>query len=369
MKKIDKKILFILHLPPPIHGAALMGKFLKESELINSSFNCSYVNLGVSENLNEIGQGNLKKIPRFLEIIKNVLIAIYRNKPDLVYMTPTSKGFGFYKDALLAIVIRLLKIDLVYHFHNKGFCENQNRFFYNLIYKLIFKNCKAVLLSKMLYDDIKKYIPEKDLYICPNGIPPTNPIREPTTNNNTVEILFLSNLLIAKGILILLDACKILKANNLDFKCIIIGAEADISALELKNKINELNLSNCVNYLGKKYGEEKFEIMAQADIFVLPTFDEAFPLVNLEAMQFSLPIVTTNVGGIPDMVINEHNGFIVEKENPVELASKIEFLIHNNDSRVKMGINGRKKYETEFTLEIFEKRMKEILIEVVHKNN
>ena len=73
---------------------------------------------------------------------------------------------------------------------------------------------------------------------------------------------------------------------------------------KLNQKINDLNLQEYVTYLGKKYGDYKYEIFQSSDIFVFPTFyhNECFPLVLLEAMMFGLPVISTSEGGIPDIV-------------------------------------------------------------------
>ena len=59
---MKNSILFILHLPPPIHGASMVGKYIQESKLINSSFDCYYINLATAGDLSDIGQFSLKKI-------------------------------------------------------------------------------------------------------------------------------------------------------------------------------------------------------------------------------------------------------------------------------------------------------------------
>jgi glycosyltransferase involved in cell wall biosynthesis len=81
-------------------------------------------------------------------------------------------------------------------------------------------------------------------------------------------------------------------------------------------------------------------------------------------MQFSLPIVSTFEGGIPDVVENGVTGFLVPQKDVEALADKLEILIKSPELRKQMGAAGRKKYEEEFTLERFEGRMVEILNEV-----
>lgn len=91
-----------------------------------------------------------------------------------------------------------------------------------------------------------------------------------------------------------------------------------------------------------------------------------FPLTLLEAMEQSLPCISTNEGGIPNIIEVGKTGFIVEKQNPQQLAEKIEYLIDHPDTCRKMGIAGKKKFQEEFTLEKFENRMKDILKECIN---
>lgn len=128
----------------------------------------------------------------------------------------------------------------------------------------------------------------------------------------------------------------------------------------LQNKIGggKLTLSY---FHGKKYNEDKKIFFENADIFIFPTLNEAFGLVLLEAMQHHLPCVSTTEGGIPGIIDEGKTGFLVPKHDAETLANKIEFLLTDSALRKRMGEAGREKFEKEFTLEVFEKRMAEIL--------
>jgi glycosyltransferase involved in cell wall biosynthesis len=175
--------------------------------------------------------------------------------------------------------------------------------------------------------------------------------------------LFFSNLIETKGVYVLLESCKILKDKNIPFLCVYIGGEGDISSLELNEKIGKYGLQTIVEYQGKKYDKEKERAFLESDIFVLPTYypSECFPLVNIEAMQYSLPVISTREGGIPDVVVDEVNGILIPNQNALALAEKLEILIANPAIRNAMGLAGKRMYEEKFTLEIFEHRMVEIL--------
>jgi len=364
---LTKKILYLLHVPPPVHGSSMVGKYIMDSRLINDNFDARYINLGTSSSVDEIGKGGLKKLIKYLKIIFQTLTQIIFYKPNLGYIAMTAKGGAFYKDVLIAFLLKAFRIPLVIHFHNKGVSVNQEKKIDNFLYQKVFKNSKIILLSKYLYSDIQKYVAEKDVYYCPNGIPELV-IKEikRENRNSIVNLLFLSNLIASKGVFILLEALHMLDKKNIDFTCSFIGGEGDITAESFNAKTKELGLSANVTYLGRKYGDEKNEYFSNADIFVLPTHysNECFPLVLLEAMQYALPVVSTFEGGIPDLVKDGVTGFLVKQQDLEALAKKIAMLIQDADLRMAMGKEGRKRFEKHFTLATFENRLHQILKEV-----
>jgi glycosyltransferase involved in cell wall biosynthesis len=361
---MTKRILFILHIPPPVHGSSVVGNAIKDSLVINEAFECNFINLGTSRTVDEIGKKPLIKTLRYFSILWQVLVQLIRFKPHLCYLAITAKGLAFFKDAFVAFLVKLFGVKLVYHFHNKGIATVQHKLLYNFMYKRVFNKAEVILLSKYLYYDIQKYVPENRVHYCPNGIPdikhkPKN--TEKGVNEQSVEILFLSNLIESKGVFVLLEACSILKQKNLVFHCTYVGGEGDVNALQFQEKVEKLDLRGYVSYVGKKYGGKKEEAFSKAYIFVHPTYEDCFPLVLLEAMQHSLPTISTFEGGIRSIVDEGITGYLVQQKDAQALAEKLGLLIQNPALREKMGIAGRKKYEQEFTLNRFEECLKGIL--------
>lgn len=357
-----KRVLFILHLPPPVHGSSMVGQYIKDSLLVNQEFDARYINLGTSKSINEIGKNPLKKVGAYLKIMSNTLKQILFFKPDVVYLAITAKGIGFYKDVVIAFMVKLFGVPLVLHFHNKGVSDNQDRFFDNWLYKVLFKNIKVILLSKYLYYDIKKYVNEAAVFYCPNGIPEikfqTNAV---IPKNDRVQLLFLSNLIESKGVYVLLEAFEILYSKQVSFHCTFVGGIGDMSEEQFKEKVQRLDIESRVAYLGKRYGIEKEIEFGNADVFILPTYNDCFPLTLLEAMQFALPIVSTFEGGIPDIVVDGVTGFLVPQKDSIALANKLEILINNAELRSRMGVTGRARFEEKFTLIQFENNIVRIL--------
>ncbi|MGQ8338403.1 glycosyltransferase family 4 protein [Sunxiuqinia sp. A32] len=362
-RKIKNNILFLLHIPPPVHGSSMVGKFIQDSSLINEKFSCRYVNLLASRNVNETGRVNLRKVFGFILIWVRLLKELLFSKTDLCYFSLTTTGVAFFRDVLLVILIKTCRVNLIYHLHNKGVKNFQTKPIYYLCYKYVFRNVDVILLSQYLYSDVAAFVRPDRASICPNGVPDEYRSDFSLQKDQPVKILFLSNLIDSKGVTVLLDACTILRNRDIRFFCDFIGGEGDISESEFVEKIQERKLESCVSYLGKRYGRDKHDAFAQADIFAFPTFypNECFPLVLLEAMQFGLPIISTNEGGIRDMVDNNHTGFLIDSNNPGRLADKLELLINDPKLRQDMGDAGKEKYSKEFTIKKFEMRIVEIL--------
>ena len=258
---------------------------------------------------------------------------------------------------------------IVAHYHNKGVSSRHEKRFDNFLYKRFFKNLKVILLSDILYQDIAKYVDKKDVFICPNGIPETSTLKF-QKENKIPQILYLSNLQKEKGVIDVLDACCILKAKGYNFKCNIIGSETfEISKDSLLCEIKKRNLTDKVCYHGKKYGEEKEAFYNNTDIFVFPTYyhNECFPVVLLEAMQHGCVCVSTNEGGIPDIIDNGINGFIVEKKNPTILADKIEALLNDKELMEKMKISSKEKFMKDFTIDKYEQNIYSILKQLINE--
>lgn len=370
------KILFIMHMPPPVHGAAMVGQYIHDSKLINGEFDCHYINLTTAKNLQDIGKVGMRKLIDFFKLLRKIRHEVKVVKPQLVYVTPNACGGAFYKDFVVVQMLKRLGCQVVVHYHNKGVATHQDKWFDDALYKRFFKDIKVILLSECLYDDVKKYVKRDDVFVCGNGIPSaaiesfvsaSSVMASP--EDKVPHLLFLSNLLISKGVVVLLDSLKVLKEKSCRFVCDFVGGETvEMDAAMFQAEVVKRGLEGMVVYHGRKYGKDKEAFLNGADIFVFPTFyhNECFPLVLLEAMEHGVACISTTEGGIPGIVDDGKTGFLVPKHDVAVLADKILLLLNDSVLRSNMGKAGREKFEKEFTLEVFENRMTWILEHIVY---
>lgn len=376
------KILFIMHMPPPVHGASMVGKYIKDSERVNNAFECRYINMTLAQSLEDIGKGGMKKLLAYRDKLKEIRSAIREFQPDVVYVTPNSAGGAFYKDYVIVQAVKAeakkLGAQVLLHFHNKGVRTRQDRWLDDKLYRRFFSDVKVMLLAEGLYKDVEKYVKREDVMICPNGIPDVVTIKNHSNQHNPLRLLWLTNIMITKGIIEYLDALRMLKERGAKFVADFVGGETvEMAAETLDLTYTTMGLKDICRYHGKKYGEEKEKFFHEADVFVLPSYTEAFPLTILEAMQYGKAVVATNVGGISAEVEEGVNGFLIGGKEPIldngfrpdakEIADVIEQLANDRELCKRMGDAGRKKYEKEFTLEAFEDNFVNCLKSISHE--
>ncbi len=178
------------------------------------------------------------------------------------------------------------------------------------------------------------------------------------------EFLFLGNLMMEKGVLVLLDACAELQRRGASFVCHFVGAASkDISMAQMEEYVKERQLQNVVRVHGPLYGEEKESMLLQVGALVFPTFyhNECFPFVILEAMKAGLPVISTEEGAIPDMVLEGKTGWLVERCNAGALADVMLKFISEPALASEMGTRGRELYAEKFTRAIFVENVRALL--------
>ncbi len=150
---------------------------------------------------------------------------------------------------------------------------------------------------------------------------------------NEILILFVGYLDTFKGIFELIDTFYEINKKNKNVKLMMVGTGPKKD--ELKKKISHLGLRSYVMLTGAVSNTEIHSYYQMADVFVLPSYTEGFPLSVLEAMACGIPVVASNVGGIHEIVKNGLSGFLVYPKKREELTEKLNLIIDNEDLRKK----------------------------------
>jgi colanic acid/amylovoran biosynthesis glycosyltransferase len=168
-------------------------------------------------------------------------------------------------------------------------------------------------------------------------------------------IVSIGRLIEKKGFADLISACRLLKPRSRDFVCDIIGEGPLETALQ--SQIAREGLASCVKLVGPQTQSQISLRLAHATIFVLPcTHEEGggmdnLPTVIMEAMAAGLPVISTPLAGVPEMVENDFNGILVPEHDPKAVSSAIEYLIANPEQARRFGDRGREIAREKFSIE------------------
>ncbi len=150
-----------------------------------------------------------------------------------------------------------------------------------------------------------------------------------------------------KGQDILLHALAEISRRGRRFQCLLCGGGSERSALE--RLAAELGVAASVRFLGEQ--RQVADVLAAADLFVLPSRHEGLGVAILEAMAMGLPVVATAVGGIPEAVEHDRTGLLVPPEDGSALAAAIDDLLGHRDRACELGARGRERVLERFTME------------------
>jgi len=246
----------------------------------------------------------------------------------------------------------------VFHCH----CLDTTYYYYrvNPVIRQILKNSADIfiVLSKFFSEQLVNLgLPKAKIRILPNSV---DIKRFKEGNEEKIEnlVLFVGRLEQKKGIPILLKSLRYLKTR---IKLVIIGPPSAYQnysnkIVKLINDVSSKTI-HTVTYLGKVKLEELIRWYQKASIVVVPSFFESFPMVNIESLACGTPVIASNVGAVPEVVRNYQNGILIPPGDPIKLAEGIQYLLDNEEIRLKFGKEGRKFIVENFSSEVIIARL------------
>ncbi len=314
------KILLISNMYPST-GHPFYGIFVQNFEKQLTDENIESVKVAIEGR----GKSKIDKLKKYIKFFINTYKAVKKNDYDLIYV-------HYIGHSLLPFLFikKSLNKPLVINAHGSDIFANSKSalLIQKLVARIVQKSNLMVVPSEYFKDIVENKFQHKNIFISPSGGINTNlfkPLPD-IEKQNIFTIGFVSRIDEGKGWDTLLKAIKILKSKKLTFKVMMIGSgEQQETMLQLTNT---LDLENCVSCLGAKPHDELPHYFNQMDIFAFTTrLDESLGLVGLESMACGVPVVGSNIGGLPSYISDGVNGKLFEAGNSEELAKCIEFFM------------------------------------------
>ena len=327
-------------------------------------YSVSFINNNFPTIKEDLGKFSWKKVLYYIKQYK--LYKIFRH--DVLYLTPGQTFFGVIKYFPFIGLAVLLRKHIIIHIHG----NYVHQAYINLsvlrkkIYHFILSQAhKGIVLSPTLKKNLTPFLANDSINILYNFVEDylfdIDIKKKINTNFSFLKIIFLSNLMEEKGIFDFVEALNILKKNNISFSATVAGGIDSKLQYQILKRFSELD--NYISYLGIASGEEKKKILIDANVFVFPTFYkmEGQPIVILEAMATGNIIMTTKHAGIPDIFIENKNGFYIKKQSPYDIAEKLILLSENLSNYKYIALNNHLEAKRKYNLDKFISNLHEII--------
>jgi len=370
-----KKILFIVPLPPPYAGPEISSAHLINSPL-REQFEIIYVPSNLHHKNSQKGKITINSLATLCFLMIRIIYIIITKNPSVAYMLLSQNVSGFMRDSLLVLISRAFCKKIVLHFHGSNFYnfyKKQPPILKKYIRFILNQTDLVILQAQWLKDVFKKLIPESRLRVVYGGIPiepfSDKEIEQRSHSRNSVNVLYLSHISVAKGFCLLLKAMQEILSENNAINFIIAGSIIDnernilfdqegknIIFKDIRSEIDAIiknkKLSGRVRFLGEIADQkQKQQILEMSDIFLLPSYSEGCPLSVLEAMAAGLPVIITPVGTLPEILKDGENGFFIDIGDSDGLRDKINYLAQKPSLRKRIGENNKALIRAKFGID------------------
>lgn len=239
----------------------------------------------------------------------------------------------------------------------------KNRFF-KTVFKFIMKYADSITVNSLfMKKELVKIIGNREIKVIPMGSgigDVENKEFEKEKNKDRKKILFVGRLIEWKGIKYLIEAFK--KLDQEKYELHIVGDGPERKALER----DSVQFPKTIFFHGYLKGEKLDNMYKHADCFVLPSivddsgFTEGLGTVLLEAISFGIPVIGSDVGGIPDIIINFKTGMLVPEKNSQAIAEAVEFLEKNENLRIEILKNAKEHVQENFSWKLITSNFRSI---------
>lgn len=353
-------VLMIGPLPPPTGGQSVLVSNILSSNVCNQ-FPMLVLNIGHG------GMGVFQRLLLTGKYFLTLIGLLWRNPGARVVHVHSSAGMPLFEKGLFILIASLWQRRVLLHVHGGRFRDVWARFgiIRRRLTQAILSRCSGVIV---LSDDwIPFYRDELGysgaLYSLPNSVRACAIPR--AFDSDSVCMLYVGNLKREKGLIDLSEAiAKLPSALAAKLRVRLMGVGDTPENERCVREAFADFAPGQVEFLGLQAGDEKWRTFGEADILVLPSHSEDFPLTILEAMALGLPVISTRVGAIPELISDGQEGRLVSPGNTAELMQAIGELLSSQALRTAMGNAGRIKFCDAYSFERYGEKLAAIYHEL-----
>ncbi|WP_292433603.1 glycosyltransferase family 4 protein [Methylobacter sp.] len=291
-----------------------------------------------------------EKIREFVKAFFHVFMLLLQGRVALLHCH-VSMGLSFWRKSVFLMLGRCFGVPGILHLHGsetKEFYNSLSTFTKRLASHQFTAAATVLVLSDSWRSFVLEVAPKANVVVLPNYVEIPEPVSR-TKHSPNINVLFLGVLGERKGVYDLLPAFAA-AVKNMPQLFLRIGGNGEVE--KTRALVHKLGLETHVECLGWVGGNAKNELLREADIFVLPSYNEGLPVSILEAMSLGIPVITTPVGGIPEVVKDHVNGFLISPGDIPALQNLLEQLGSDPAMRDLIGSAARLSIQGQYSKEI-----------------
>ncbi len=259
------------------------------------------------------------------------------DRPELVHIH-SSFGPSFYRKLPFICMASWADIPVVNHIHGadfESFYTNANEKKKAQI-RRVYSKCSALIaLSEEWKEKLSQIVPAEKITVIENySILHEDALKDRLNRESNRTVLFLGELGRRKGCYDIPEVAAEVAKEIPDVRFVLAGAGSAEDEAAIRKLCQDLGVEKNVVFPGWVRGEEKGRLLREADVFFLPSYNEGMPMSILDAMGYGLPVVSTNVGGIPQTVQDGRNGSCHVPGNVAGMCRDIVEILNSRDTRI-----------------------------------
>jgi glycosyltransferase involved in cell wall biosynthesis len=341
---LKPQVLISGALPPPMGGVGAYYQTLLNSSLPNRVKMQFVQTSSQKRELSGTGKATLSNLFLAIQDCIRFTKAVIIFRPKLTHIS-TAIGLSFVKHTYCVGIARLFGSRVLLHPHcSLTVLYYQRPKWWQWYFRQVIRLTNGVIALSREWLQLNSIIPNRKVFYLPNAInirlyenvAAKHLSEKPSVSS--CRVLYMGTLDKTKGTYDILEAAGMIGSWGLNAVFNLVGGALSVQDEQrMQEYILTNNMNDTVYLQSIALGKEKIDYLTNANIYVYPSYNEGMPIAVLEAMACGLPIVATKVGGLPDLIQDGINGFLVDPGKPEQLASAIARLAKDSDLRASMG--------------------------------
>ncbi len=283
-------------------------------------------------------------------------LQILRRNVTAVHINTSMNASAFWRDLAYLLIAKLSGTRIIYQIHGGEsplrFCRG-NRLMESLLRTCLRLPDAVVVLSQFELASYRRFVPGQEIVLLPNSIDIT-PYAHLKRDNDPLQtglrLVYIGRLARAKGLHDALGGMARAQAKGIQVTLVIAGSGPDEEPL--RQRVRQLGLDHTVRFVGPLFDTDKLGLYEHADVLMLATYHaEGLPYALLESMAAGVPAITTRIGGIPDVMVDNVHGIFVPPHDEKAICRAIEKLANDPALLAEMSDACRRRIAHSYTIE------------------